>query len=185
MEFKCKVSLIGNERVGKTSLILRYINNTFSEEYMTTLGADFVDKNYTHEEIDLLKGNDSFNLVLWDMAGQSHFQDIASIYCEGSAGIIIVFDVTDKESFEALPKWIEFVNKVAKDALRVIVGNKTDLPMAISEADIKKMEKKIKTPIRLVSAKMNLDEEDSNVKDVFTTMATDLLLKFQDQIEDV
>ncbi|UYP47715.1 hypothetical protein NEF87_004000 [Candidatus Lokiarchaeum ossiferum] len=184
MEFKCKVSLIGNERVGKTSLILRYINNTFSEEYMTTLGADFVDKNYTRDDIGILKGNDSFNLVLWDMAGQSHFKDVASIYCEGSAGIIIVFDISDKESFEALPDWIQFADKVAKDALRIIVGNKTDLPMAISEAEIKKMEKRIKTPIRLVSAKMNLEEEDSNVQDVFTTMATDLVIKFQKQIED-
>ncbi len=184
MEYKSKVSLIGNERVGKTSLILRYIKDTFTEEYMTTLGADFVEKVFTRKDIPILKGTDSFNLVLWDMAGQSHFQMIASVYCEGSAGIIIVFDVNNKESFEDLPKWADFSNKVAKDAVKVIIGNKTDLPSVVSESDIKKMEKKLNIPIKLASAKMQIDEENSHVKDVFTSMVTDLLTKYQKEMDN-
>lgn len=175
MEYKGKVSLVGNEKTGKTSLILRYLKNTFTEEYITTLGADFVDKTYTEEDISELGPTDELTLVLWDMAGQAHFHNIAEIYCEGSNGLIIVFDVTNRDSFEALPKWAEFANRVCPGAEKLIVGNKTDLERVITDEEIAKMKKKINIDIELTSAKENLESDSSNVKNVFQKMALRLL----------
>lgn len=179
MEYKGKVSLIGNERTGKTSLILRYINDTFTEEYITTLGADFVEKTYMQEDLSLLDPEDEITLVFWDMAGQSHFLPIATIYCEGSSGFIIVFDVNERKTFDGLPDWVKFANDTCPGSEILIVGNKTDLEWAISEEDVKKMEKKLKIPIVFASAKRELDDEGSNVINLFNIMAENLFKIFQ------
>lgn len=171
MDYRAKVSLIGNERTGKTSLILRYLKDTFTNEYITTLGADFIDKTYTHDDLDALEPGDEFIITTWDMAGQSHFKQIAEIYCEGSAGMIIVFDVNDKESFQSVSEWVEFARKVAPEAVLLIVGNKTDLQKEMSNEDIQRLEKKFGIPIYLTSAKVELDDDLSNVCNVFEDMA--------------
>ena len=171
MDYRAKISLIGDEKTGKTSLILRYIKNSFTNEYITTLGADFVDKSYTHEDLADLKPGDELTITIWDMAGQSHFIDIAKIYCDGSAGIIIVFDANNRKSFDSVPKWFEFAQSIAYNGVIAIVGNKIDLPRQIEEAEIKKMEKKLGIPITFTSAAAELEDEISNVSNVFKETA--------------
>ncbi|MHA1775532.1 MAG: Rab family GTPase [Promethearchaeota archaeon] len=178
MEYKGKVSVIGPEGTGKTSLILRYIKNTFSEEYIATLGADFIEKTYDSVDLPQLRSREKMTIVYWDMAGQSVFKEISSIYCEGSLGLIIVFDVNDRKTFEELPKWLEFPKQICPDAITMVVGNKTDLEFKISPKEISQMEKRLNLKIEFVSAKRELDDERSNVRNVFTKMASELLKKF-------
>ncbi len=181
MEYKGKVSLIGDESTGKTSLILRYIKDTFTEEYLTTLGADFVERTYMSGELPQLSASDELTIVFWDMAGQSHFKSIATIYCEGSSGMIIVFDINERASFDGLPEWVKYARQTCPTADILIVANKTDLEWAVTEQDIKKMEKQVKAEILLASAKMALDDEKSNVLNVFQTMAGAVFGKFQEK----
>lgn len=175
MEYKSKVSVIGNEGTGKTSLILRYIKNTFTEEYIATLGADFIEKTYTTSDIPILKNHEKMTVVYWDMAGQHIYKEISAVYCEGSLGIIIVFDINDRSTFEGLPEWADFAEQICPDAVKMVVGNKTDLEMKVTEKEIAQMEKKLNLKIELVSAKMELNEEGSNVVNVFTKMVSELV----------
>ena len=175
MDYRAKVSLIGDERTGKTSLILRYLKNKFTNEYITTLGADFVDKTYTHDNLEELQPGDEFTVTIWDMAGQAHFVDIAKIYCEGSAGIIIVFDQNDPDSFSTVPKWIKFTQEVSPDAVVMIVSNKADLENEVQSSEIEKLSKKTGISIHYTSAKAELKDEISNVNDVFELIAKKIL----------
>jgi small GTP-binding protein len=181
MQFKAKCSLIGDESTGKTSLILRYIKNTFSASYITTLGADFVEKTYVKDDLSQLSPRDELTIVYWDMAGQAAFQEIATIYCEGSSGIIIVFDVNERKSFESLPNWVSFTRRVCDEAEILIVGNKSDLEWSVSEKEIKAMEEKLNVQIVIASAKRDLNSEDSNVLNIFQMMAGAILEKFYKQ----
>jgi len=170
MDLKCKVSLIGDQRVGKTSLILRYIEGTFSSEYITTLGADFVEKEYTSSDLKELNENDKFTMVIWDLAGQSHFEEIANFYIQGSAGIIIVFDVNNKESFQNITRWKQIYDRICPKAEILLVGNKNDLENVLDEQEIKEMEARFKTKIQYVSAK-----NDYNVQNIFQFIASKIL----------
>lgn len=172
MELKCKISLLGNEQVGKTSLILRYIRNTFTPDYKTTLGADFIDKEFTNKEFPELKEKDRMILTIWDLAGQAHFEEIASLYIHGSAGIILVFDVNNPISFESIAKWKKIAEKVSQNAIFICVGNKSDL-RPISDAELKELEQKIGMSIVLASAKTAV-----NVDNIFANIAQKLLEQY-------
>ena len=175
MDYKCKMSIIGDENVGKTSIILRYLNNTFTNQYITTLGADFVDKVYTNSDLPSLNPKDSLTVTLWDLGGQKSFQEISTLYCEGSAGIMIVFDVSDFNTFKSVPNWIEFAKKCCPKAQIVIIGNKSDLESTINPEEIRKLEENIGSKIYFSSAKVSLADKLSNVNNVFEFMADNLL----------
>ncbi len=179
MDYKCKMSIIGDENVGKTSIILRYINNTFTSQYITTLGADFVDKTYSNSDLPSLNPKDSLTITLWDLGGQKSFSDISTLYCEGSAGIMIVFDVSDKETFKSIPSWIEFAQKSSPNSQIMIIGNKNDLESTINAEEIRKLEEEIGSKIYFSSAKMRLIDELSNINNIFIEMAENLLSNFK------
>ena len=172
MEYAAKISLIGDEHTGKTSLIQRYINNTFSSEYKTTLGADFIDKTYTSKEIDLLGKSDSFAITFWDMAGQAHYLEVASLYLEGSSGVFIVFDQNNEKSFHNMKIWIDLAKKICSGAELMVLGNKTDLENKISEVDYKLLTEKYNLTPEFASAKTS-----KNVDDVFKKLATRVINK--------
>ena len=174
MDYQTKISLIGQEKTGKTSLILRFLKNIFSGEYITTLGANFIEKLYSKEEIPELLEGDTFTTVIWDLAGQSNYNIIVPVYCQGSSKILIVFDVNNRESFEALPRWLDMAKSVCSLSQIQIVGNKIDLPMVISDEEIKQMEKKLDIQIEYSSAKKALDDAKSNVSNIFCNIAQDL-----------
>jgi len=176
MDYKCKMSIIGDENVGKTSIILRYLNNTFTNQYITTLGADFVDKVYINSDLPSLNPKDSLTVTLWDLGGQKSFQEISTLYCEGSSGIMIVFDVSDADTFKSIPNWIDFAKKCCPKAQIEIIGNKSDLKSTINPEEIRKLEEKIKTKIYFSSAKVSLTDELSNINNIFEIMA-EILLK--------
>lgn len=120
-----KICIIGNSGVGKTSLIIRYIKNKFTNQYRITVGADLFSKEVTYN-------SKQYILQIWDTAGQEKFQSIGSAFYRGSDACVLVFDLTTKKSFEDLENWKrEFIRQGGvknEDSFPFIVlGNKCDM----------------------------------------------------------
>ena len=117
-----KVLLIGDMRVGKTSVFQRFLTGTFSPIHMTTIGVDFQKKEVKLED------NTIVDLQIWDTAGQERFKTITKNYYRGASGIIIVYDITDKTSFDNVSNWLyEVEEKASPDTIKLLIGNKCDL----------------------------------------------------------
>ena len=120
-EFIFKVLLLGNSNVGKSSLFLRFVDDIWNDTFVPTIGVDFKIKTL---EIDQKK----VKMQIWDTAGQERFKNIIASYYRGAHGILLIYDVTDKESFRNLNNWlIEIEKNASKNVLKVLIGNKTDL----------------------------------------------------------
>ena len=116
-----KLLLIGNAYVGKTLITQKFIDNTFSKNTVNTIGVDLQSKI-----IDI--NGKKVKFLIWDTAGEERMKTMTYSYYRGCHVILIVFDVTDENSFKCISKWVECVDKFAKsNVLRVLVGNKTDL----------------------------------------------------------
>lgn len=133
MEPECKylfkIILIGNSGVGKTCLMKRYTDETYNFTQTSTIGVDFKIKTV---EVD----GDKAKLQIWDTAGQERFRAIINNYYRGAHGIIIVFDMGSRESFENLTDWIKEIRKNTSEKVELILlGNKVDEPEKISVKD--------------------------------------------------
>ena len=120
---KLKVILVGNSEVGKTSIITQYTNQSFSEDYITTISSD---KSFKKIEIN----NKQMQLEIWDTAGQEQFRSINTIFMKNTNIAILVYDVTNSKSFEELINWYNQVNDCnqnSSDLIFAVVGNKSDL----------------------------------------------------------
>ncbi len=123
--FKFRVVLLGEATVGKTSLLRRYTENIFDEEYKQTLGTTFATKEVEVKDKD---GNvRNVKLSIWDMGGQSTYRELRRQYMKGSSSAIIVYDVTKPESFMAMSNWFESFREVCPDAPIFLCANKVDL----------------------------------------------------------
>ena len=127
----CSILLLGDSCVGKTSLISRYANGIFKDEYIATVGLDFVSK----QEII---NDKNINVKLWDTAGQERYKALTPSYLRGADGVILVFDVTNSETFDNLKFWLDSLkNNLGENNsfLPVVInGNKID----IDDRDISK-----------------------------------------------
>jgi small GTP-binding protein len=121
-----KVLLLGDGAVGKTSLILRYIENRFKEDYHMSLGVDFLTKTVRFiDENDILR---NVSLQVWDIAGQARHVSYAHLYLKGALGAFYVFDLTRKETLLQLQnRWQSQVLRVSPKCLSILIGNKSDL----------------------------------------------------------
>ena len=116
-----KVLMIGDSGVGKSCLLLRFADDTFSESYISTIGVDF--KIRTVE----LEGK-MVKLQIWDTAGQERFRTITSSYYRGAHGVLLTFDLTDQASFSGITEWMRKVDQYAAEhVVTVLVGTKSDL----------------------------------------------------------
>jgi len=116
-----KILIIGASGVGKSSLFVRYTKNEFSEKMMSTLGYDLKIKQ-------IKVGRKNVKLQLWDAAGDPKFKNVAPSYFKGCHGILVVYDITDEKSFQAIEDIAKDVENYApKDAIVYLVGNKCDL----------------------------------------------------------
>ena len=115
-----KLLLIGESNVGKTSIIVRYVDNDFQQSGISTLGVDVKCKYVSLNNIKI-------RLDIWDTAGQERFRGLAKNYFRGANGFILVYDITDKNSFGKLKGWIKDAKeKIEKDYKMIVVGNKKD-----------------------------------------------------------
>ena len=120
-EMMFKVVLVGDSFVGKTNIMSKYLKNEFHEDSKATVGVEFGSKQFT------IDGH-SVKSQIWDTAGQERYKAITSAYYKGAKGAFIVYDITRKNSFESVEKWVSDVTSVAdKKITIVLIGNKSDL----------------------------------------------------------
>jgi len=121
---KCQLLIIGNSAVGKTSILSKYTNKTFNENYKATIGLDFFTKD---ETID----GKIIRIKIWDTAGQERYKALTKCFFQKAQGVMIVFDVTNKKSYDDLQIWLESIKDHIDSELIVIIGNKIDLPKRV------------------------------------------------------
>jgi Ras-related protein Rab-11B len=116
-----KILIIGDSGVGKSNLLLRYVKNEFSPDLRSTVGVEFGYKMLKIDDLDI-------KAQIWDTAGQERYKAITSAYYKGAKGVLIVYDITRKQSYENLENWLnDFKMKSDENASIVIIGNKSDL----------------------------------------------------------
>nr|XP_004611274.1 unnamed protein product [Sorex araneus] len=154
------------EGVGKSSLLLRFADNTFSGSYITTIGVDFKIRTV---EIN----GEKVKLQIWDTAGQERFRTITSTYYRGTHGVIVVYDVTSAESFVNVKRWLHEINQNCDDVCRILVGNKNDDPerKVVETEDAYKFAGQMGIQLFETSAKENI-----NVEEMFNCI-TELVLR--------
>ena len=150
-----KIIFIGDVSVGKTSIINVLMGQKFNNEYEASIGVDFFSKTIKY------KGK-TIKLQIWDSAGQEKFRSLIPNYIRGSSLVFIVYDITNKKSFDNLQSWIDFVNNIENSNI-VILGNKTDLDdkRVVSTEEGKKFCEEKNYDFFEVSAK-----EDSNLNNM-------------------
>jgi Ras-related protein Rab-1A len=120
-DYLFKLLLIGNSSVGKSSLLFRFVENVWDDSFVPTIGVDFKLKT-------LEVNGKKVKLQIWDTAGQERFKNITSSYYRGGNGVLVVYDITDRESFENLTSWLIEIEKNAnKNVYKLLIGNKCDL----------------------------------------------------------
>ena len=161
-----KVLLIGDSSVGKTSVLLRYVDDTFNPEFQTTIGVDFKISTFQ------LNGK-IIKLQLWDTAGQDRFKNIVASYYRGAHGIILVFDITSSMSFQSVSRWYdEAQNYLQKSVPKLLVGNKADLSSqrTVKVEDAKELASRLGVEYIETSAK-----NSQNVNLAFETLTRNIL----------
>lgn len=148
---KCQLMIMGNSMVGKTSLLYRYQENKFMTNYLATVGIDF----FTKEEIINEK---KVRIKIWDTAGQERFNSLTTAFSRNADGVILVFDVTNRESFSNLKFWISCINSNLgdnNDLKKIIIGNKIDLEREINKSEAESFAKENNCAYFETSAKDN------------------------------
>lgn len=157
-----KVLIIGNSSVGKSNILLRYTDNIFNDSFLPTIGVDFKIKNIT-------VNNQKIKLNIWDTAGQERFKTITSTYYKGSHGIVLVYDITDKESFNNINNWVNEVKRNAgTNITMLLVGNKCDMEIerAVTHKEGQDLANTMGISFLETSAKA-----DTNIKEAFSVLA--------------
>ncbi|CAG8608431.1 12671_t:CDS:10 [Acaulospora colombiana] len=161
-DYLFKLLLIGDSGVGKSCLLLRFADDTYTESYISTIGVDF--KIRTIE----LEGK-TVKLQIWDTAGQERFRTITSSYYRGAHGIIVVYDVTDTDTFTNVKQWLQEIDRYASEGVnKLLVGNKSDLTTkkVVEYTVAKEFAEQLGIPFLETSAK-----NATNVEQAFLTMA--------------
>ncbi|XP_026192988.1 ras-related protein Rab-1B [Cyclospora cayetanensis] len=165
-DYLFKLVLIGDSGVGKSCLLLRFSDDTFSESYITTIGVDF---RFRTVNVD----GKVVKLQIWDTAGQERFRTITSAYYRGADGIVLVYDVTEAESLAHVDEWLSEVNRYAtENAVKILVGNKSekDCDRAVATDDAKRKAEDLGISFVETSAKNGI-----NVDLAFITVARELI----------
>lgn len=170
--FLFKLLLIGDSGVGKSCLLLRFADSSYIESFISTIGVDFKIKTI---ELD----GKIIKLQIWDTAGQERFRTITSSYYRGAHGIIVIYDITDAESFSNVKQWMAEIERFACEKVnRLLVGNKCDLTQrrAVEYQVAKDFADKLGIPFLETSAK-----NATNVNKAFTMMAAEIKATCQQQ----
>ncbi|KAL0106404.1 hypothetical protein PUN28_016259 [Cardiocondyla obscurior] len=120
-DYMFKLLIIGNSSVGKTSFLFRYADDSFTSAFVSTVGIDFKVKTvFRHEK--------RVKLQIWDTAGQERYRTITTAYYRGAMGFILMYDITNEESFNSVQDWVTQIKNYSWDNAQVIlVGNKCDM----------------------------------------------------------
>ena len=170
-DFLIKLLLIGDSGVGKSCLLLRFSDDSFTTSFITTIGIDFKIKTI---ELD----GKRIKLQIWDTAGQERFRTITTAYYRGAMGILLVYDVTDEQSFQNIRNWIRNIEQHAADNVdKILIGNKCDMmsEKLVETARGQALAEEYGIKFYETSAKSNI-----NVVEAFTAIATDIKKRLMD-----
>ena len=171
---ECKIILLGKNNVGKTSLILQYSSNIFQEELASTIGAEYISK-------DLFFNDQKLTLNIWDTSGQERYRSLSKIYFKNSHIIILVYDITSKESFnDIINFWYNYVTEnLGNNLIYAIVANKSDLYLneQVSHEEGENYAKKINAFYFETSAKNN-----EGINEMFSLVGKTFLDNYNKQI---
>jgi Ras-related protein Rab-8A len=175
-DYLIKLLLIGDSGVGKSCLLLRFSEDSFTSSFITTIGIDFKIKK-------ILLDNKWIKLQIWDTAGQERFRTITSAYYRGAMGILLVYDVTDEASFNNVRNWMKNIETHASSTVnKILVGNKCDMDehkRAVPFSRGQALANEFGIKFFETSAKSNI-----NVEEVFQSISKDIMQRLaatQDQ----
>ena len=158
-----KIILLGDSTVGKTAFIIRFCDGKFGEDSLTTIGLDRKAKFISHKEKKI-------QLEIWDTAGEERFRSIAKSSYKGADGILLMYDISKKETFRHIKSWIKDIQTNIGDAMDkialIVIGNKSDLPESekqVDKKDIEDFENTMKLKIIEASAKDNINVNESMI----------------------
>ena len=166
-DFLYKLLMIGDSGVGKSSLLLRFASDQFEDSYMTTVGLDFKIRTV---EVD----GKVVKLQMWDTAGQERFRTITSSYYRGAQGIVVVYGLDDKKSFENVKQLVEEIDRYAGEGVvKLLVGNKCDVEARqVTREEAEKFAEELKMRYMETSAKTG-----ENVEETFMLTAREIKAK--------
>ncbi|CAD8065061.1 unnamed protein product [Paramecium primaurelia] len=166
-----KILLIGDSGVGKTNVLLRFCENNFQPTYLSTIGIDFKIKSIDVE-------GKKIKMQIWDTAGQERFKTITQTYYKGAMGIILVYSIDDKDSFNNISNWMNQIKQHASENVcKLLIGNKIDVPnRQVSKEEGEQLAKSFGVPFFETSAK-----EGTNVADAFFAMAKAVKANLQNE----
>lgn len=175
-DYLFKLLIIGDAGVGKSALLLRFADHTFTSAYINTIGVDFKIRTVDFD-------GQKIKLQIWDTAGQERFRTITATYYRGTHGVIVVYDVTDRDSFENVRRWMAEIDNncdTSQNSVnRVLVGNKIDMvnEIVVSKEEADSYAAGLNVEHFLTSAKSN-----NHVDEMFTTI-TKMALNSRKRLE--
>lgn len=164
-DYSIKFVIVGNSGVGKSNMLSRFVNNDFSSDTRATVGVELSTKTYKIN-------NKVVKIHLWDTAGQERYKSITGAYYKGAKGAVIVYDITNKESFDNVDKWLKEIRELAGKNVNVIVcGNKSDLEnqRTVSKQDLSQ-KGEMNNLITIETSALN----SSNVEKAFRLLLTEV-----------
>lgn len=173
-DYMFKILIIGNSSVGKTSFLFRYADDSFTSAFVSTVGIDFKVKTVIRREKRM-------KLQIWDTAGQERYRTITTAYYRGAMGFILMYDVTNEESFNSVQDWVTQIKTYSWDNAQVIlVGNKSDMEAerVVTYDRGKQLADQLGLEFFETSAKENI-----NVKNVFERLVDIICDKMSDGLD--
>ncbi|KAG5609110.1 hypothetical protein AABB24_007431 [Solanum stoloniferum] len=165
IDYVFKVVLIGDSAVGKSQILARFARNEFSLDSKATIGVEFQTRT-------LVIQHKSVKAQIWDTAGQERYRAVTSAYYRGAVGAMLVYDITKRQTFDHIPRWLEELRAHAdRNIVIILIGNKTDLKdqRAVPTEDAKEFAQKEGLFFLETSAM-----EATNVEDAFSTVLTEI-----------
>jgi len=174
-KYTLKMLLVGDSGVGKSCLLLRFSDGTFTHSFMPTIGIDFKVRTIAIDGKDI-------KLQLWDTAGQERFRTITAAYYRGGHGVVLVYDVTDQNSFNHVKTWMKSIETHASQGVnKILVGNKADMndKRVVSTEQGKELAERYGIEFYETSAKTGL-----NVEEMFMLLAKEIKQRVIDPLAD-